>query len=196
MLSDNYEIEFDESTHSYLINGVIVQSVTQLLKKKFNSMYAGVPKRVLEASATLGTNVHKAIECDSKGIEIPKLSIYEQLCFEQYLELKNDHHINAIESEMIVHYKDKYCGCIDGIFDIDYGRCLVDVKCTSILHREYLEYQLGLYAFALKEMGYNQKFDKFYCLHLPKGDIGRLVEIRQLKEKEIIEFLKENELYE
>lgn len=193
MYQDKYEIEFDEETHTYLINGMIVPSVTQLIHKKFPTMYSNVPQSILKASAELGNAVHLAIENDGKGLDIPNLTIQQEVCFEEYLRLKKEHNINPIENEKLVHFKDVYCGTLDMIADVNYTRSLIDVKTTTNLNREYLEWQLGLYLYALKSMGYEQNFGAFYALHIPKGKLGQLVSITPKKDKEIEQFLKEIE---
>ena len=196
MYQNNFEIEFDEETHTYLINGKIVPSVTQLIHKKFPSLYASVPKAILQASAEFGDHVHKAIECESQNLEVPSLTIQEEICFKQYLKLKEEHNINPLENEKLVHFNDVYCGTLDMIADVNYTRSLIDVKTTTNLNREYLEWQLGLYLYALKSMGYEQKFGGFYALHIPKGKLGQLVPITPKNDKEIEQFLKEINLYE
>ena len=58
----NYTLEFDEETHTYLVDGIIVPSVTQLLKDQFQHKYDGVPEEVLKRASQRGTEVHEAIE--------------------------------------------------------------------------------------------------------------------------------------
>ncbi|MEI3508718.1 MAG: hypothetical protein V8R01_06445 [Bacilli bacterium] len=55
-------IEFIEEEHIYLIDGVIVPSVTQILNKVFPKKYEGVPDYILNKKASYGTKVHKLIE--------------------------------------------------------------------------------------------------------------------------------------
>jgi len=63
-------IEFLEEPHIYLKNGVIVESVTTLLKKyKFKDKYSDVPSNILKAKAEFGSGVHKAIELLETTIE-------------------------------------------------------------------------------------------------------------------------------
>lgn len=57
-----YDIEFLEDEHIYLVDGVIVPSITQMLKSKFGNKYIYVSKRTLENASKRGTEVHKEIE--------------------------------------------------------------------------------------------------------------------------------------
>lgn len=186
-------IEFLEEPHIYLLDGIKeLPSVTTLMKNlpQFASKYDNVPKEILNAKATFGTNVHFAVECDGKGEPIPVLSPLEQMCYEQYLKVKSKYNICPIENEMIIHYKDIYAGTLDGIMDVNYTRSLVDVKTTATLDKEYLEWQLGFYNLALKDMGYETPITEFYALHLPKKDIGKLIKITPKSDKELLKALK------
>ena len=58
-----YEIEFIEDIHCYLVDGVIVNSVTSLLKKKFGKTYDGISDRVLRNASEKGT-MYKGMELD------------------------------------------------------------------------------------------------------------------------------------
>jgi hypothetical protein len=55
-------IEFDEPTHTYRVDGRIVPSVTQILGDTFPGVYAGIPEHTLLRRAQIGSAVHKAIE--------------------------------------------------------------------------------------------------------------------------------------
>lgn len=187
------EIEYIDETHTYLVDGVITPSVTQLLERKFKSKYNSIPERILNEKAEFGNRVHEFIELDCKG-ETPPLSnytIHERLCCEQWLKLRQNNDIQPVANEMLVHYKDKYCGRLDMIADVRYFRCLCDVKTTAQLDERYLKYQLGLYYYALKDMGYEYEFKDFLCIWLPKKDVGKLVEIPKLTQKEFDEFMEE-----
>ena len=57
-----YTLEFFEDEHLYLVDGVIVPSITQILSHRFGRKYAHVRRDVLERAAQAGTAVHEAIE--------------------------------------------------------------------------------------------------------------------------------------
>lgn len=54
-------LEYIDETHTYIYDGVILPSITQMLKSKFGNKYNGVDKRVLKRAADKGTEVHKSI---------------------------------------------------------------------------------------------------------------------------------------
>ena len=55
-------LEFFPETHTYLYDGLMLPSVTQILGVKYKNDYASVPPAVLDNAAKRGTAVHKAIE--------------------------------------------------------------------------------------------------------------------------------------
>lgn len=189
------ELEFDETSHIYLYNGIILTSVTQLLKRKWNS-YVDVPKKILEQASQFGSNVHSAVECHGKGLEIPKLSIYENLCYEEYLRLVEKHNIVPLENEKIVHCGYRYAGCLDLICEIEGKLCIADVKTTSYVHEEEVQMQMSLYNYALKSMGYDKQIETSYVVWLPRKKSGELKEIKLLSDEEVERFLSEVEEHE
>jgi CRISPR/Cas system-associated exonuclease Cas4 (RecB family) len=75
------------------------------------------------------------------------------------------------------------------IANINGPRSLVDIKTTSKLDVEALEWQLGMY-----QLAYGETFEKCYCLWLPKKDLGRLVDIDPKSKEEILKVLEEYEV--
>ena len=55
-------LEYIDEIHQYLVDGVCVPSITQILKIKFGNKYENIDKQVLERAAKKGTKVHEAIE--------------------------------------------------------------------------------------------------------------------------------------
>lgn len=59
-------IEFEESTHTYRVDGVVTPSVTQILEAAGISDFSGVPADVLARAAARGTAVHVATWFDDQ----------------------------------------------------------------------------------------------------------------------------------
>ena len=55
-------LEFIEESHTYIKDGIILKSVTQILQELFPEKYDGIPKKILEEKSKYGTDVHKFIE--------------------------------------------------------------------------------------------------------------------------------------
>ena len=57
-----HTLEYFDDDHLYLVDGVIVKSITTCLKGKFGNKYCGIDKETLQRAAERGTDIHKAIE--------------------------------------------------------------------------------------------------------------------------------------
>ena len=82
------DVEYLDDTHTYLIDGVIKPSVSQIIMFLFPDKYKYIPKTILDRKAIFGTNVHNAIEMFEKGLAY-ELDPIEQLSFEQYLKVNS-----------------------------------------------------------------------------------------------------------
>lgn len=189
-----YNIEFLEKEHFYLIDGILVESVTQIIKKIFPDKYKGIDKATLSKASEFGTKGHKIIETIGKSKMSPEMAknyVYELyqkkeinqqlfICLREYLRLCSKHSIEIVVNEIIVNYGYDFVGTLDIIAFVNGKKSLIDIKFTSELDKEYLSWQLGMYKLAS-----NQNFEDYYCLWLPKGKIGKLEPI-EIKRKEII----------
>ena len=188
-------LEFKEDTHTYSIDGVVLPSVTQIISEIMPNKYANVNRRVLNEKAKFGTEGHKIIEClNVSDLESAKNHVRTienkslEICIREYLRLISKHNIKPCQHELSVHYGYSYAGTLDMTANVDNELSLIDIKFTSALDKEYLSWQLGMYSLALNNV---MQFDKYYCLWLPKGDLGQLVEIKPKTTDEIISKLKE-----
>ena len=179
-------IEYVDEAHLYLYNGVIIPSVSQVLREKvFPNKYKNVPKWILEKKASYGTEVHEDIEKLEAGEVIEVSSVYINEGLKQYGKLKKEYNFNVLEQEQIVCYKGLYAGRFDMIFEMDGKRCLCDIKTTAELDKDYIAWQLSMY-----ELAYGDDFDKFYCIWLPKGGLGKLIEIEKIEKEKILEIVR------
>lgn len=186
-------VEFIEDGHIYLINGVIVPSVSDIIKFIFPNKYGNVPEQILSAKAEFGTIVHKAVECLEKGEDLPKLDFYQELCLKEFKKLKERYKIETKEQETMVSYGEHYCGRFDMIANINGYYSLCDIKTTAKLDLESLSWQLSYYALAHNPEKYETEFEKFYAIWLPKKDLGQVVEIERKSKNELLKKLEEFE---
>lgn len=181
------DLEFIESIHEYIYQGVIIPSVSELINFIMPNKYKGIPERILNEKAEWGTRIHQAIESYENGLE-KVLTELEQVTFEQYLKVKEKYNLNVLEQEKMICYEGRYAGRLDMVADVNYYRCLIDIKTTAKLDKESLAYQLGFY-----KLAYRKPIEKCYCLWLPKKNLGQLVEIVPKSKKELLEVLKDYE---
>ena len=152
----NHIVEFIPETHQYLVDGVLVPCVSNILAYKFND-YVGVSKEVLNRASELGTRLHSAIErYEKEGIESDLKE------FRNYLFLKKHFKFTNIENEIpVIYEKDGqvlYIGTLDQIIEIDGKLGINDFKRVASPNKEKITYKVNLYKMAY-EQTYNKKID-------------------------------------
>jgi len=190
-------IEFLEEPHLYLKDGILVKSVTQILELIFPDKYKDIDKKVLSNKAIFGSKGHSIIEnLDVSDLQKAQQDVQKienkdlQICIKEYLRLVKKYEIVPEEQEQIVSYKYLYCGTLDMIGKVQGLNCLLDIKFTAELDKEYLSWQLGMY-----QLAKGIQYDKCYCIWLPKRELGQLVEIIPKTGKEILEKLEELKIW-
>ncbi len=157
-------LEYFDDTHTYLWNGCVVPSITQILKVKFGHKYDGIPKAVLDNAARNGTAVHNAIEKVCKTGEIED---YPEV--RNFLFLQKHYKFEVVDNEVPVVLEINgeivAAGRLDLVLKINNEYGLGDIKRTSALDKEYLAYQLNLYRIAYQQCyGKEIKFLKGFHL--------------------------------
>ncbi len=151
----NYVVEYIDESHTYLVDGIILPSITQILKVKFGNKYQGISKEVLDNAAVKGTRVHEAIE------KWYKYKVEDIGCKElkNMKFLQRQYKFEVIDNEVpIILFKDNKpiaCGRLDLVLEENDELGLGDIKRTATLDKEYLAYQLNLY-----RIGYTQCYNK------------------------------------
>ena len=146
-------LEYIDESHTYIFNGVILPSITQILKVKFGNKYLGVSNSTLERAANLGTEVHKAIEdYETKGIENIELKELRNYVF---LKVRNNFKCLKNEVPIVLFLDDKpvASGRVDLILEQNGQVGIADIKRTSTFDKEYVAYQTNLY-----RIGYQQTY--------------------------------------
>ena len=182
-----YTLEYFDDGHIYLVDGVIVPSITTLLKVRFGKKYDGVDRATLQKAADAGTTVHDAIEryCrDGEILDYPEVR--------NFRFLQKQYGFKVIENEVpvILFIEDEpiAAGRLDMVIQIGDQTGLADIKRTSVLDKEYLAYQLNLYRIAyLQSYGVEAEFLR--GLHL-RQDTRRFMAI-PINEAETWEFIRQ-----
>ncbi len=183
------EIEYIDSCHVYLIDGVIALSVTQIISKLFPNTYENIPKYILDKSIEFGNSVHKMIEDYEKGEKL-KLNPLLSEILDGYNDICGDNEIEVLKMEQLVHYKDRYCGRYDMMALVNGKKAIIDIKTTSKVHEDMLSWQLGMYKLAVEECeGF--EIEETYCLWLSKKNAPKLIKISYKGKEEIEDMLNE-----
>lgn len=181
------EVEYYDDEHMYLVNGVIVPSITQLLKRRFGGKYDGVNSAVLNKAAEEGTKVHKAIELYCKDGEESDIEELRNFKF-----LKKRYSFDVLNNEVpIVLFNDDEpiaAGRLDMVLKMGDDIGLADIKRTSVLDKEYVGLQLNLYRLAYQQC-YGTEITILKAIHL-REDKRKFVDI-PINEPYTLDFIKE-----
>lgn len=187
-MSNSIKLEFDKETHTYIKDGIILTSVTQLLQELFPLKYENVPKEILNQKAEYGSSVHKLIEIiEKKKPKNPlgyitryyKPNIYQEESLKDYLNIKKQFNIKITDSEKMISYKMLYAGTLDLKGYVNGKKAIIDIKTTYNLDELYVSWQNSLYELA------DEPVEELYCLWLPKGRLGKLIKLERI-EKELL----------
>lgn len=185
-------LEYIDDTHTYIINGVIVPSITQILKFKFGGKYKNVSKAVLNRAAEKGTAVHEAIEAWCKhGTEsdLPEVRNFK------FLQKQYDFEVLKNEVPVILYRGTQpiAAGRLDLVLKMGDKIGGADIKRTSTLDKEYLAYQLNIYRIAYRQ-SYGVEWEFLKGIHL-RETVRKFVNIPVSEEMTvnfIDNYIKEN----
>ena len=176
---------FNQEAHTYTLDGKELSGVTSLLDRQiFKNKYTGVNETVLNKAANRGSLIHKTIELvDGLGIESDLAEV------QAYIDLKKQHGLNTHANEYLVSDNDHVASSIDIVFD---DCSLADIKTTSHLDRDYVSWQLSIYAYLFELQNPGLKANKLYAIWLPQKRYGKpaLVEVER-KSTELVQELIE-----
>lgn len=162
---------FVASEHRYYNkDGKELQGVTGLLKRRiFMDEYKGVSNAVLNNAAERGSLIHSRIELfDSMGVgeDMPEVANYKRL--------KEENGLEWIASEYLVSDDENYASAIDKVYhakDMDEDEVeLSDIKTTYRFNREYVSWQLSIYAYFFEMMNPKKKVKRLSGLWIREDD--------------------------
>lgn len=136
---------FDENKHQYSVNGLVLPSVTQIMKPLTQELYANIDNKTLNAAASRGKSVHYATELyDTFGVE--EIEEENKGYLAAYKKFKQDYSVKILEVEkQLFHPLLYYAGTLDRIVEINGKRILLDIKTTEKVHKNLVEIQVSAY---------------------------------------------------
>ena len=129
-------LKFDEVAHRYTFDGVVVPSVTQVLRPLYD--FGAIPPQVLQAKAAIGTAVHRAcelIDADDLDDESPEgqaalAPIAGYLA--GYRKFKADKNPTVLANEQrLYHPLHRYAGTTDRRYAFGGHVWDIDIKSTA-----------------------------------------------------------------
>ena len=161
------ELEFEETRHSYWLNGCRIPSVTTLMKPLSDDFYGTVDKEILERAAKRGTAIHNSAENLVKfGIEDidPEYGGY----FEAFKKWWTDKKPVPFGTERRTYHKIlRYAGTSDMICAENGNLTLVDYKTSSQVNEILCGVQLEGYDRAWETHGV--RIEDRVILHLDRS---------------------------
>lgn len=141
-------LTLDEATHTYTYNGVVVPSVTQVLKPLTN--YDMIPADKMEIARQKGTAVHKMVELHANGdLDVDTLPDWMRPVLAQWEKFVGDTGFEIIFSEhRVYHPTYGYAGTLDLYGQMRGVGALIDIK-RSFFAGPVIGYQLAGYRSAL-----------------------------------------------
>lgn len=183
-------IDFNSEEHRYFLNGKELCGITDIIKKHiFPNLYADIPPFILNRAAERGTMIHESIELLDSGFE-PKETTQE---LESYKRIKHDNGLKTLENEYLVTDGENFASAIDLVLT-NGGKniILADIKTTSVLNKEYVRWQLSIYAYLFEMQNPSLKADKLFVIWL-RGDKSEYAEVERI-DTEIIKDLLQCEV--
>lgn len=171
---DEHVLEYYDNTHTYLLDGVQLPSITQILKIRFGAKYDRVDRETLKRAAERGTAAHEAIEkyC-TQGIESDLIEV------RNFKFLQRLYDFTVIENEVpVILFKNQKpiaAGRLDMVIRIGDRLGGADIKRTATLDKEYVAYQLNLYRIAYKQT-YGKEWEFLRAIHL-RENVRKFVNI-------------------
>lgn len=164
-----HTLEYFDDEHLYLVDGIIVPSITQILKVRFGNKYSGIDKATLQKAADAGTAVHEAIERyinTGEECDLPELRNFKFLQKHYHFEVLN----SEVPVMLFLQEEPIAAGRLDlvlGMPDEENGYLVggADIKRTSTLDKDYLFYQLNLYRIAYRQ-SYGHEWQFLKGIHL------------------------------
>ena len=142
-------VEFNPEQHEYKKNGVIIPSVTTIIRQVFGYKYGSVSPEVLERARAKGTEVH---------LEAEEYHKYGTIGIsDEFFALKKE--FDRLPKPLAVEdylYAETPSGAFCGTCDLFYGiGLLCDYKTSKVLDTKTTTIQLNMYRLAYQKAGYD-----------------------------------------
>lgn len=161
-------IIFNEEEHRYFReDGKELSGITALLQRQlFPTEYEGIPRRILDAAAEYGKDVHKSCELfDSRWENDGTTEVQD------YIDICKANSLVHEASEYLVTDNENYASACDKVYRTgDDTFSIGDIKTYyGKLSGEKLEkcrWQLSIYAYLFEQQNKKSKVDRLFVIHL------------------------------
>ena len=177
-------VVFNEENHTYFLGEKELQGITGMIGRQlFPDKYKDIPDFVLKRAAEKGSRIHHQCEfADRTGLPP------ESLEAENYIRERVNAGYRAFANEYTVSDNENFASNIDCVWEKDDRISLVDIKTTMNLDREYLSWQLSIYAYLFELQNPLIRVHKLFGIWL-RGKKSELVEIARKSNEEVEELM-------
>lgn len=177
-------VVFNKEHHTYHLDGYQLQGITGMLHRRlFPTEYAGIPQEVLDNAARRGSAIHDACEAYDNGEQVCTEYIAE---VDAYAEATKKKKLRHLASEYLVTDGDYFASAIDKVFEVDdHTVDLGDIKTTSKLNKEYVSWQLSIYAYFFETMNPDINVRNLYAIHIRDGKC-KVVKVERVPDAKVI----------
>lgn len=178
-------VVFDSEHHIYTLNGKQLSGITSLLDRQlFKDKYSGIPEDILRKAAERGTYIHQCCELVDEGFTCDTQEATN------YKSLKEKYGLVVEESEYLVSDNDNYASCIDKVYRVsDDTFSLGDIKTTYKLNKEYVQWQLSIYAYLFELQNPSAKVSSIFAIWL-RGETNQIVELERVPNEKVRDLLE------
>ncbi len=157
-------VVFDEVEHRYTLDGKELSGITSIIHHYcFPDMYGGVSQAVLDKAAERGKRIHNLVQ----------LSVLDLLPDDNRAELQPffdaTKGIEWLASEYLVSDLEAVASAIDLVGLVDGKIYLYDIKTTSVLQLQYLQWQLSIYSRLFRQQNPTLEVAGLRAIHFRDG---------------------------
>ena len=162
-------LTFDEATHSYFLDGLLIPGVTSVIGSILSPVY-NKDSDLMQRAAAFGKAVHRACELDDRGtLDMETIDPALLPYLEGWRKFRREHPAELLYNEArACSYKFRFGATIDRIMDFGNGPELPDIKTSTTIGPE-VGIQTAAYAIAAQEY-LGIKIKKRLCVQLTEND--------------------------
>lgn len=173
-------VVFNEEDHTYFLGEKQLNGITGMIGNQlFPGKYKDVPEFVLKKAAEKGSRIHAQCQfVDATGFAP------ESVEAENYLMERMGAGYMVVANEYTVSDNEYFASNIDCVWEKENKVSLADIKTTYSLDKEYLSWQLSIYAYLFELQNPLLKVDQLFGVWL-RGTKSELVPIERKPDEEV-----------
>lgn len=180
------EVLFNQEEHTYTLRGKKLKGITGMLHRQlFPEEYKDVPEHILKQAAERGTLIHETCELVDE-LNITPSSVEGV----NYKKLITENGLMHECSEYLVSDEENFASNIDKVYRVsDDTFILADIKTTYKVNKDYIRWQLSIYAYLFELQNKGAQVERLYGIWL-RGEKAELIEVDRVPAVEVKRLLE------